>query len=230
MRFIAVGNPAEGFIAVGQEAVGIVAIGQFATGVIALGQVARGLFAVGQVAVGLFTLGQLALGLHVCVAMVGAGGRGLGGVIPLVPVPPRRKKVPPIGTLNDVATNGSGWVEATLQRHGDTGIVAVVDDRQVPLRVEPELFLAAYGVAKGVEISGPVWLELASSDAGRTFALRSMMRVEKQRSARGWFVPLVQLGLLLGAAAAVIHYALLDLVDACLRLARDAATNGLTFD
>ena len=96
MRIIAVGQHAVGVIAIGQEATGFFALGQFATGVIAIGQVARGFIAIGQAAMGVFAIGQLALGLTACVAMLGAGGRTLGLVIPIVPVPPRRKKMPAV--------------------------------------------------------------------------------------------------------------------------------------
>jgi hypothetical protein len=111
IEFFSVGQRAEGIIAIGQEATGIIAIGQFATGVFALGQVARGGIAIGQVAIGVVAVGMLSLGLVYSVGMIGAGARGLGGILPLVPTPPRRAKLP--GLANPDAIRGgreTGWL------------------------------------------------------------------------------------------------------------------------
>ena len=143
MRIIAIGGRAEGVIAIGQEATGFFALGQFATGVIAIGQVARGVIAIGQLAIGIFAVGQLALGLTFCLAMLGAGGRTVGIVLPIVPVPPRKKKIPPLGSLSDVGRKGSGWVRAELAKGSGTTILADIGGQRVPLEVGADLFLAA---------------------------------------------------------------------------------------
>lgn len=88
MKFLDIGQEANGFIAIGQIATGVIAIGQMATGVIAIGQVARGFFAVGMLAIGLFSIGMASFGVFGGMAMLGASGLGgKGGMIPLMPFP-----------------------------------------------------------------------------------------------------------------------------------------------
>lgn len=231
MRIIAIGGRAEGVIAIGQEAVGFFALGQFATGVIAIGQVARGVIAIGQLAIGVFAVGQLALGLTFCVAMLGAGGRTLGIVLPIVPVPPRKKKIPPLGSLADVRHKGSGWVRAGLSKGSGTTLVANVDGERVPLQVGADLFLAAYYFAKGAGGSNEsLFLELSSGDGGSTYRLRQIKRAVDDRSGKPWFGAwsLVQLVLLAVASWGYIQFVVVDLVDFMIRLAQDAAVNGIS--
>lgn len=115
IEFISVGQRAEGIIAIGQEATGFIAIGQIATGVFALGQMARGVFAVGQVAVGVFAVGMLSLGLAGSVGMIGAGARGLGGILPIVPGPHRKPKMPSAGNPQAIREGREvGWLPVTI--------------------------------------------------------------------------------------------------------------------
>ncbi|NOU34639.1 MAG: hypothetical protein HOO96_42660 [Polyangiaceae bacterium] len=93
MRWFSTDPTEPGFIAVGQHAVGVIAFGQISYGVIAFGQVARGVIAVGQVAVGVVAAGQVALGLGWGLGMVGLGGRGMFGVLRILPAL-RRTRAP----------------------------------------------------------------------------------------------------------------------------------------
>jgi len=114
MKLFDAGQHATGFIAVGQEATGFFALGQIATGVIAIGQVARGGIAIGQVAFGLVGWGQGGLGVFHAVGMLGAGGRGLGVVVRLVPSLGRPREMPPVTPLAAVAAGHDGWLDAEL--------------------------------------------------------------------------------------------------------------------
>lgn len=112
VEFFSVGQRAEGIIAIGQEATGIIAIGQIATGVFALGQFARGVVAIGQVSIGFFSVGMLSLGLSGAVGMIGAGARGIGGILPIVPGPLRKSKLPNMGSVDAIrAGRETGWAE-----------------------------------------------------------------------------------------------------------------------
>ncbi|GAB4200279.1 MAG: hypothetical protein OHK0013_11170 [Sandaracinaceae bacterium] len=228
MRIVAVGQHAEGVIAIGQEATGFFALGQFATGVIAIGQVARGVVAIGQLSLGIFTVGQLGLGLSFCAAMIGAGGRALGIVLPLVPVPPRKKKLPPVGPLAAVRSGGAGWVRGTLARGGGTRIVAMIEGQSVPLSVGADLFLAAYYFAKKGSTE-PLFLRVSSEGGG--LRLLEIKRAEEDRSKKPWLGPLsiVQLVALAIAAGVYWQFFLVDFGDFVVRLAQDAAVNGVTF-
>jgi hypothetical protein len=81
IRWVDVGQEAQGVIAIGQQATGIIAIGQLATGVIAVGQLARGVVVLGQLAVGIVSVGQLALGVVWTAAMLGVGGTSPGWAV-----------------------------------------------------------------------------------------------------------------------------------------------------
>ncbi len=109
MRFLDVGQEARGVIAIGQIATGVVAVGQVATGVVAVGQGARGIFVLGQGAIGVVAVGMGAVGLLYTVAMMGAGGRGVGGVIPLTPSLGPSYRLPRLGL-----EAGGGWVKGRL--------------------------------------------------------------------------------------------------------------------
>jgi len=231
MRIIAIGGRAEGFIAIGQEAVGFFALGQFATGVIAIGQVARGVVAIGQLAIGIFAVGQLSLGLTFCVGMLGAGGRTLGIVLPIVPVPPRKKKIPPLGSLEDVGRKGSGWVRARLSKGSGTTIVADVNGRRVPLDVGADPILAAYYFPKNAGGSSEsLFLDLSSGDGGATYRVRQIKRAVDDLSGKSWFGvwSIVQLVLLAVAAWGYMQFVVVDLIDFMVRLAQDAVVNGVT--
>lgn len=121
MKFIDVGQQAEGIIAIGQIATGVVAIGQLATGVIAIGQGARGVFALGMVAIGVFAVGMGSAGVVYSVGMIGIGGRGKGFVIPLVPSFGQSYELPEAHSADEIAAGrpAEGWVRVKLQRQGD---------------------------------------------------------------------------------------------------------------
>lgn len=226
MRFFAVGQHAEGFIAIGQEATGVFALGQFATGFIAVGQVARGVIAIGQLSMGIFAVGQLALGLTFCVAMLGAGGRTLGIVLPIVPVPPRKKKLPELRGLAHVRDHGSGWMRGKLKRSGTQFTATLADGESVPVSVTTDLFLAAYGVAKN---GTDLFLELTTGDR-RSYRLRAMKNASDDTSGKPWITGLsfVQLGLLAVAAWGYWQFVIVDLIDFVQRLTQDFFLNGVT--
>ncbi len=98
MRFLDVGQEANGFIAIGQFATGVFAFGQVAHGVVAVGQLAFGGIAIGQLAVGGFTLGMGSAGLYYALGMIGLGGRGRGLIVPLLPGLGAPKKAPEVET------------------------------------------------------------------------------------------------------------------------------------
>ena len=116
-RIFDVGQEATGFIAIGQFATGFFAFGQVATGVIAIGQVARGFFVIGQAGFGLLSVGMASGGLIASVGMLGVGGRGLGGIIPLVPRWRDPRELPPQIELSALQTGAvqEGWVPVTLR-------------------------------------------------------------------------------------------------------------------
>ena len=225
MRFFAVGQHAEGVIAIGQEATGFIALGQFATGVIAIGQVARGVIAVGQAALGVFAVGQVAVGLTFCLAMLGAGGRGVGLVLPIVPVPPRRKKLPALGTLEHALAKGSAWVRGRLSLEGGTALVATVEGRRAPVGVSADLFLAAYGAAKS---GRELLLELTSGDR-KSLRLRAMKQAVDDASPKPWLGvrALAQLALLAVVAWGYWRFFVVEFVDVLVRLAWDFSSNGI---
>jgi len=143
MQFFSIGQEAEGFIAVGQVATGVIAIGQFATGVIAIGQLARGVVAIGMLSTGVVSVGMLSLGIVHSVAMIGAAGRGTGGVIPLCPKLPLTSALPPVSpraALEQGRT--SGWIEVLVQR-ASTGFALVADGSPLHVRLGPTMSTAA---------------------------------------------------------------------------------------
>lgn len=153
IELISVGQRAEGVIAIGQEATGFIAIGQDAIGVFALGQMARGVFVVGQLSMGLFAVGMLSVGLVGSVGMIGAGARGLGGILPIVPGPRRRPKLPHPGNAKRIREGREiGWLPVqisgsppavTIQHHSgpiaasvapgcEVGVATAALERRVP--------------------------------------------------------------------------------------------------
>ena len=226
MQFLSIGGRAEGVIVIGQEAVGIFALGQFATGVIAIGQVARGVVAVGQVALGFVAIGQLALGLSFGAAMLGAGGRALGIVLPLVPVPRRKKKLPAITSLSEIRLRGEGSVIGTLKRGSGAQISLEADGERVPLIVNSDLFLAAYHYAKMRSTSA---LVVRLKREGNGLALMHMDEAPAPVVGVKTIVVVVQLVLLLIAAGVFMQFCGLDLANFLIRSMNDIRANGVTF-
>ena len=157
MRWISVGQEANGVIAIGQEATGVFAFGQVATGVVAVGQAARGFIAIGQVAIGVFAVGMGSVGLVYSVGMLGAGGRGLGIILPLVPSLGPALALPETTTAARLFGGKAhhGYVAATLDAGGgrptltadgraldvrfDTRLRGAIESLAAPLRVHAHL-------------------------------------------------------------------------------------------
>jgi hypothetical protein len=112
LRFFDIGQEAVGFIAIGQFATGVFAFGQVAVGFVAVGQMASGVFTVGQGAVGLVSVGMGGVGIYWTGAMIGIGGSGFGGVVPLAPALGDGSELPD-STSWDVAASGD-WVPARI--------------------------------------------------------------------------------------------------------------------
>jgi hypothetical protein len=142
MEFLSVGQSANGFIAIGQEAVGVIAIGQVATGVVAIGQGARGVFAVGMLSCGVVSVGMLSFGLVGCIAMIGAGGTGLGGVLPLCPKIPARAKLPGQSTREPLeAGRSQGWIAVDVQQTS-RGFALMHEGRALAAQIAPSMISA----------------------------------------------------------------------------------------
>ena len=214
MRFFAVGQEAEGFIALGQVATGVIAIGQLATGVIAIGQVARGVVAVGMAAFGIVSVGMLSGGLVFAAGMLGVGGRGLGLVLPVVPAPRRRPKLPELIPLEAIRASGrQGWIAAKL-RSAANG--------------QPEL--VQQGVALPVTLAGSLVAQavnhaaIGSDVIARVVPKGDALRVEQMKlvpvAGVGWFWRVVQVALLVVLAYAYWQFVLVDLGDVVVRAAR----------
>ncbi len=163
MRWIAVGQEAEGVIAIGQFATGVFAIGQVATGVIAVGQVARGFVAIGQGAIGVFAVGMGSVGLVGSMGMLGVGGRGLGIILPLVPsLGPKRAlpaTIPAARLLEGDATHG--YVTATLDAGGGRPTLTA-EGRAIEVRFDSRLRAAIEAQAGAL----PVYAHLSRTPAG----------------------------------------------------------------
>jgi len=228
MQFLSIGERAEGVIAIGQEAVGIFALGQFATGVIAIGQVARGVVAIGQVSLGFIAIGQLALGMSFGAAMLGAGGRALGFVLPLVPVPRRKKLLPTITSLSEIRLRGEGYVTGTLKRGAGSQISLEADGERVPLIVDTDLFLAAYHYAKTRSQTSLV-VHLMLLREGKGLALLHMDEAPAPVVGRSTMVVALQLVLLLIAAGVFMQFCGVDLANFLIRSVNDIRVNGMTF-
>lgn len=150
MDFISVGQEARGFIAIGQHATGVFAFGQIATGVIAIGQVARGCFALGQVALGFIGWGQAGFGVLHAVGMLGAGGRGFGIVLRLVPALGKKRVPPPLSPPDRVYAGQPGWLELDLFHDGaNLGLGA--GGQRWPIKVHRQLI----GDATRLTTQGP---------------------------------------------------------------------------
>lgn len=214
MRFFAVGQEAEGFIALGQVATGVIAIGQLATGVIAIGQVARGVVAVGMVAFGLVSVGMLSGGLVFAAGMLGAGGRGVGLVLPVVPVPKRRPKLPELVPLEVIRASGrEGWIAAKLRLGGGGAPELVQDGVALPLTLAKSLLAGATSHA-----------QIGSDVVARVVPKGQALRVEElkavPRASWGWIARVVQVVALVVLAYAYWNIVLVDLGDLVVRTAR----------
>ncbi len=153
MRWIAIGQEAEGVIAVGQVATGVFALGQMATGVVAVGQVARGFVAIGQGAIGVIAVGMGSVGLVWSVGMIGVGGRGFGLVLPLVPSLGPRLAAPDTMPARRLADEDAraGHLRAMLGRD-DAGPVLRADGKALPVRFDPRLRGTIEGRAGDVDV------------------------------------------------------------------------------
>lgn len=201
-----VGQEATGFIAVGQFATGFIAIGQVATGVIAIGQAARGIIVVGQLAVGLVSLGMLSCGLMGAVGMIGAGGRGLGLIVPLVPRLRDARELPPVSSFDQLArsTETQGWVEARIELGPDQSARLYDGSSPLPVRVDARLRrLLAKHAGRTLLVS--------LGRRGADWVADGLMEVPESRlkNPRWWAIWAVQLGLLFVACIAfwlaVVH-------------------------
>ncbi|HEY6557076.1 MAG TPA: hypothetical protein VI072_07370 [Polyangiaceae bacterium] len=154
MDFISVGGEARGFIAIGQHATGVIAFGQIATGVIAVGQVARGCFALGQVALGFIGWGQAGFGVLHAVGMLGAGGRGFGIVLRLVPALGKKREPPALTSPDRVYAGEPGWLELDLFHDGQNLGLGSGGQRW-PIKLHRQLI----GDATRLTLNGPrhVW-------------------------------------------------------------------------
>lgn len=222
MQFLSVGQRAEGFIAIGQEATGIIAIGQIATGVFALGQMARGVIAVGQLAIGLVAVGMLALGPVYCVAMIGAGARGKGGVLPIVPMPTRKAVLPGLATLAEITSRGAtGWLPITVVDRG--GTLSVMHQGSV---LDATIGTSIAEGARTAATRGITVLGLFGPSGGKP-ELRRLMRMEDDPFATGparivvWMVQLVALAI---ACAVLWEFVFVDVGDFALAALRFIVT------
>lgn len=197
MQWVSVGQEARGVIAIGQEATGVFALGQLATGVVAVGQVARGFVAIGQGAIGVFAVGMGSVGLVYSVAMLGVGGRGLGGVLPLIPSlgPTVRRPALTSGRRLLAGQADTGVVKVTLSRdeHGPT----LIDGASaLPVRLDARLRAAAAGTPDGT----PLYATLTRTPAGWVCQALAEVPTGRVRSPRWWLLWSAQLGGLVVAA------------------------------
>lgn len=181
-------------IAVGQGAVGLIAIGQMAHGVIAIGQVAVGVVALGQGSFGVFTLGMGSMGLGYCAAMLGIGGRGFGGVLPLVPSLGRHTPPGEVRPVDErLRAEAPGWSEAQLSPMGLT-----LDDRPLDLPVDLRL-------QQAVDSHEPGGVYLHLDRIGESWVITRLMERPSSRLTQPswWLRWLVQVVLLFVLAQAV---------------------------
>ncbi len=217
MQFFSIGQQAEGFIAIGQEATGVIAIGQMATGVIAIGQLARGVFAVGMLSVGLVSVGMLSLGLVHCVAMLGAGGRGTGGVLPLCPKLPLGFELPPVTPREALELGRSaGWIAVEVQRVA-TGLALVAGGTPLRVRLGPSMISAASQALRGGQRA---LAYLVPSGQGVEVTRLMRMPAASWRDPQFLGLSALQLGGLVIASAAYFWFGLVPVVDGVLAIAK----------
>jgi hypothetical protein len=217
MRFFDIGQEAEGFIAIGQFATGVIAIGQMATGVIAIGQLARGVFAIGMLSTGVVSVGMLSLGVVHCVSMIGAGARGVGGVLPLcpkLPIPPRLPERSPREVLE--GNRAAGWIEVTVERTAQ-GLALLEGGR--PLRVK--LGAAMLSAASTAMVAARPVLAFVTPGSG-TAEVTRMMRLPPMswRDPRFLGQSALQLGGLAIASAVYFWFGLVPVVDSLIALVK----------
>ncbi len=183
MRFIDFGQEATGFIAVGQFAVGVFAFGQVASGFVAVGQVATGVFTFGQGAVGLVSIGMGGVGIYWTAAMLGVGGRGFGGVLPLAPSLGPRLKLP--SPTDWSSAKDDDWVSTRVTPESPTGL-ALPEGVRVRARLRTALSREAPGEVLVHVVEGALGLEVDR-----------ILRVPARRitQPRWWWIWLVQMTL-----------------------------------
>jgi hypothetical protein len=217
MEFFSVGQQANGFIAIGQEAVGVIAIGQVATGVIAIGQGARGIFAVGMLSVGVVSIGMLSFGLVHSVAMIGVGGRGTGGVLPLCPKLPAKANLPETSPRDALESGrASGWIAAMPQR-APSGFALVEGGRALTARMSTSMISAA---AQAFAQGSRVLAYLTPTSQGVT--VTRMMKLPMGARLDRAFVVMAaaQLVGLAALASAYFYFGLAPVIDTILALAK----------
>lgn len=196
---IDVGQEATGIIAIGQFASGFIAIGQVATGFIAVGQVARGFFVVGQAGFGILSLGMLSGGLVGSVGMLGAGGRGLGGILPLVPRLVDPRELPPEVSFDSLASGrvAEGFVRAKLEVAPDGSARLYSGSTPLPLLIDARLRLAlpAHNARE---------LLVSVRRVGTGFVADRLLTIPASRlkNPKFWLLWAIQLGLLFVASIA----------------------------
>jgi hypothetical protein len=213
MQFFSIGQQAEGFIAIGQEATGVIAIGQMATGVIAIGQLARGVFTVGMLSIGLVSVGMLSLGLVHCVSMIGAGARGVGGVLPLCPKLPIPLDLPPVSPREELELGRrAGWILVDVRR-AVSGLALIVDGTALRVKLGARMLGAASQALVG---GAKVLAHVEGAEVTR------MMRMPTASWRSPQFIGLsaLQLGGLAIASAAYFWFGLTPVVDGVIALAK----------
>lgn len=209
-RLFDAGQFATGFIAVGQFATGFVAIGQVATGVIAIGQVARGGIVIGMVGFGLWSISMVGVGVLRTTALIGVGGTaGFGLVLPLIPLPARRPRLPPLVSADALVAGAreAGWTRAWIEP-GPEGIpVCTVDGERLAAPLDARLRPALAALLEGG--AGPALVHLRRDGArlrwDRVMALPRPARANPALWIRG------ALGLVVLAVIAFVYWWLVAL-------------------
>jgi hypothetical protein len=225
IEFISVGQRAEGIIAIGQEATGFIAIGQVATGVFALGQMARGVFAVGQLAIGVFAVGMLSVGLSGSVGMIGAGARGLGGILPIVPGPHRKPKLPAAGNPQAIREGREiGWLPVKISGSAPNVVIAHTSG-SIAATIAPACNEAVATAAN--EANVPAVYALFGPGPGGKPELRRLMRMFDPWATFGttrWVISAGQLVALAIACAVYCEFVVVPLGDFLLVALRSIVT------
>jgi hypothetical protein len=183
MELVSVGQHARGIIAIGQHATGVFAFGQIATGVIAIGQVARGCFTLGQVALGFIGWGQVGFGVLHAVGMVGAGGRGFGIVLRLVPGLGKKRVLPETSPPEAVYAGHPGWLELDLSSDGQNFGFAK-QGQYWPIKLDHRL----NAEAAGLTLQGPVPVVAYVRKLGQTLVCeRVVYEPPRPYEKPGWY-------------------------------------------
>lgn len=218
MQFFSVGQFAEGFIAIGQEATGVIAIGQMATGVIAIGQLARGVFTVGMLSIGVVSVGMLSIGLVHCISMIGAGGRGFGGVVPLVPKLPDSFDLPPVVSPAEIETGQKpGWVRGIIANTAQ-GLALVAGGRPLRVRIGQNASRAAN---QALRTALPVLANVVPSGGGAEVVRLMRDPGPSARDPRWLGLAAAQLVGLVIATTIYFWFGLAPVVDGVMRVFKD---------